>query len=100
MAAGLRTIEDPGLVRPPDRDAMAARGRVWEHWVTWQFLRGYLDQAGSASFVPRDPSDLQALLIAYTLDKALYEVRYDLDHRPDWAPIPLRGVASMLQSLE
>ena len=37
---------------------------------------------------------------AYVLDKALYEVRYDLAHRPDWAPIPLRGVASMLQSLE
>ncbi len=47
-----------------------------------------------------DPADTHALLTAYVLDKALYEVRYDLDHRPDWAPIPLRGVASMLQSLE
>ena len=98
VAAGLRTIEERGLIRPEERDAVAARGRVWEHWVTWQFLRGYLDEAGTASFVPRDPADLQSLLIAYTLDKALYEVRYELNNRPTWADIPLRGVQQLLDA--
>jgi len=66
--------------------------------VTWQFLRGYLDEAGDASFVPDDPDDLQTLLVAYTLDKALYEVRYELSHRPTWADIPLRGVQELLDA--
>ena len=35
---------------------------------------------------------------AHVLDKALYEVRYDLGHRPDWAPIPLHGIVSMLEA--
>ena len=51
------------------------------------------------SFVPADPDDRHALLTAYVLDKALYEVRYDLDHRPDWAPIPLRGIVTLLEGM-
>ena len=97
-AAGLRAMEERGMVRPEQRDDLARRGRVWEHWVTWQFLRGYLDEAGDASFVPDDPDDLQTLLVAYTLDKALYEVRYELSHRPTWADIPLRGVQELLDA--
>jgi maltose alpha-D-glucosyltransferase/alpha-amylase len=37
------------------------------------------------------------LLSAFTLEKALYEVRYDLSNRPSWAPIPLRGVLQVLE---
>ena len=86
---------------PPDQvEALEARGRVWQTWVTVRFLAAYLSEADGHPFVPSDPADTHALLTAYVLDKALYEVRYDLGHRPDWAPIPLRGVASMLQSLE
>ena len=97
-SAGLRAIEDRGLVRPEQREALARRGRVWEHYVTWHFLRGYLEEAGESSFVPSDPDDLQVLLLAYTLDKALYEVRYELNNRPDWADIPLRGVQEILDA--
>jgi maltose alpha-D-glucosyltransferase/alpha-amylase len=97
-AAGLRTMEERGMVRPEQREDLARRGRVWEHWVTWQFLRGYLDEAGNAPFVPSDPDDLQVLLLAYTLDKALYEVRYELNNRPTWADIPLRGVQELLDA--
>ena len=97
-AAGLRTMEERGMVRPEQREDLARRGRVWEYWVTWQFLRGYLEEAGDASFVPDDPDDLQVLLVAYTLDKALYEVRYELGHRPTWADIPMRGVKELLDA--
>ena len=53
--AGLRTMEERGLVRPEQREDLARRGRVWEHWVTWQFLRGYLDEAGGRSVRARRP---------------------------------------------
>jgi maltose alpha-D-glucosyltransferase/alpha-amylase len=98
--AGLRDHQARGLVPPDHYEALQTRGRVWQTWVTVAFLGGYLAEADGHPFVPTNPADTQALLTAYVLDKALYEVRYDLDHRPDWAPIPLRGVASMLQSLE
>ena len=98
VAAGLRTMDERGMVRPDDREALVRRGHVWEHWVTAQFLRGYLEEAGDAEFVPSDPVDLQVLLVAYTLDKALYEVRYELNNRPLWADIPLRGVGQLLDA--
>ena len=98
VAAGLRASEDRGMVRPEQRDDLARRGRVWEHWVTWEFLRGYLAEADDASFVPTAAADLQVLLVAYTLDKALYEIRYELNNRPTWADIPLRGVLQLLDT--
>jgi len=98
--AGLRDHHARGLVPADQYDALETRGRVWQTWVTVAFVGAYLAEADGHPFVPDATADTHSLLTAYVLDKALYEVRYDLDHRPDWAPIPLRGVASMLQSLE
>jgi len=95
--AGLRTYAERGLVLPDHYEALARRGHAWQTWVTIRFLAGYLDEADGQSFVPSDRDDVHALLSAHMLDKALYELRYDLGHRPDWAPIPLRGIASMLE---
>jgi maltose alpha-D-glucosyltransferase/alpha-amylase len=97
-AAALRTMEDRGMVRPEQRGELSQRGRLWERWVTRQFLRGYLHRAEGASFVPSEPADLDTLLVAYTLEKALYEVRYELNNRPSWADIPLRGVQELLDA--
>jgi len=98
VSAGLRTAAERGLVREEQRSELARRGNVWEHWVTWQFLRGYLDEAAGAEFVPGEADDLKVLLVAYSLDKALYEVRYELNNRPTWADIPLRGARQLLDA--
>ncbi|MEO8078738.1 MAG: alpha-amylase, partial [Acidobacteriota bacterium] len=66
--------------------------RVWQTWATAAFLRGYLTAAAGAQFVPSVPSQLDALLEQFVLDKALYELNYELNHRPDWVRIPLRGI--------
>jgi len=94
--AGLRAHDERGLMSAGQRPALEARGRVWQVWVTARFLSGYLAVAEGAGLVPHDRDDVQLLLSAFTLDKALYEVCYDLDHRPDWAAIPLEGVLSIL----
>jgi len=95
--AGLRAYEARGMLPADQRGAMEARGVVWRTWVTVRFLTGYLDAARDAPFVPSERDDVALLLSAYTLEKALYEVRYDLNHRPSWAPIPLRGVLQVLE---
>jgi maltose alpha-D-glucosyltransferase/alpha-amylase len=51
-----------------------------------------------AIFIPQNEEDLQVLLEAYLLDKAVYEIGYELNHRPDWVVIPIRGIKHILKS--
>jgi len=97
--AGLVAMEERGLVTKRSYPALAARGRVWDTWVTVAYLRGYLDvmrNHDGPALLPATDGDVAVLLSAFVLDKALYEVRYELDHRPEWAGIPLAGVLRLL----
>jgi maltose alpha-D-glucosyltransferase/alpha-amylase len=79
--------------RGPDAFArLEPWARVWEQAASAAFLRAYRETAASGSFLPADPAGLAALLNAYVLDKAFYEVLYELNHRPAWVWIPLRRI--------
>src|SRR5258708_2624192 len=69
---------------------------AWQRWTGAAFLKGYLAVAGAAGFLPADPGPRAALLDLFLLDKALYELNYELNNRPDWARIPLRGLSEWL----
>jgi maltose alpha-D-glucosyltransferase / alpha-amylase len=64
----------------------------WSAWVSAAFLRRYLATAREGEFLPTDPQQLETLLRAYLLEKTLYELRYELNNRPDWVSIPLEGL--------
>ncbi|MCX7622136.1 MAG: maltose alpha-D-glucosyltransferase, partial [Thermomicrobium sp.] len=83
-------------------DVARAEGwlRFWYGWVSAVFLQGYLGELAGTSLVPGDPAQLAVLLEAYLMDKAVYEIRYELGHRPDWLAIPLRGAFELLQVRE
>jgi maltose alpha-D-glucosyltransferase / alpha-amylase len=70
--------------------------RLWQAWVSATFLRAYFAKAGQHAFVPPNRTDLQILLDAFVLEKAVYEIRYELNNRPGWVHIPLRGVVQLL----
>jgi maltose alpha-D-glucosyltransferase/alpha-amylase len=69
--------------------------RDWEIEVGRVFLAAY-DEAHSSGLLTTD-APLRGLLDLFLLEKALYEVRYELDDRPDWVAIPLYGILSLLQ---
>jgi maltose alpha-D-glucosyltransferase/alpha-amylase len=72
--------------------------RLWQAWASAAFLRGYFGLAGNAQFVPRVPAQRDTLLRLFVIDKALYELNYELNNRPDWVRIPLRGVLGLLNA--
>jgi maltose alpha-D-glucosyltransferase/alpha-amylase len=71
-------------------------GRFWVQCVSAAFLKSYLAAAGKASFVPQAADDLDLQLNTMLLEKALYELRYELNMRPEWVRIPLRGILEVV----
>lgn len=69
---------------------------AWERSARDAFLDGYCGVAQGAAFVPRPSELMQSALAAFELEKALYELNYELNNRPDWLPIPLRGIQRAL----
>jgi maltose alpha-D-glucosyltransferase/alpha-amylase len=68
----------------------------WRTWSSWAFLKGYLTAAGSASFIPKSNDELRILLDAFVMDKAIYELGYELNNRPEWLLIPLLSIGQLL----
>ena len=69
----------------------------WQTWVSAAFLRTYLEVSGDANFIPNDREELALLLDLYLLDKAVYELGYELNNRPSWVRIPLDGISQLLE---
>ncbi|MEA2508637.1 MAG: maltose alpha-D-glucosyltransferase / alpha-amylase, partial [Actinomycetota bacterium] len=69
---------------------------VWEDLARGRFLTAYLRRSHEGKFLPPNRSDLKAMLDAFEIDKALYEIGYERGNRPDWVKIPLHGLARIL----
>ena len=88
-----------GGEEPDAADRLAPWARAWRSWTSAAFLGAYLEAiAGEgASIWPADPAGAERLLRAFLLDKALYELLYELNNRPAWVGIPLRGIADLVE---
>jgi maltose alpha-D-glucosyltransferase/alpha-amylase len=87
----------PGsYVRTEDLALLETGARFWHQWVGAAFLRAYMTESASGSHLPRKPEELDVLLQAYLIEKAMYEIVYELNNRPEWVRIPLRGVLDLL----
>ncbi|HVH63040.1 MAG TPA: phosphotransferase, partial [Candidatus Dormibacteraeota bacterium] len=92
--AALRTLQ-PAPERAP---ALQRWAHFWAAGVSATFLNSYLATAGNQSWVPQAQNDLELQLTTMLLEKALYELRYELNSRPDWVRIPLRGIIDLVSA--
>ena len=81
-------------------DFMEPWARIWNVWIGSTFLSAYLQHAQTGNFLPTNREELDILLNVYLFEKALYELGYELNNRPDWVRIPLTGILQLLQSPE
>lgn len=73
-------------------EELEALAVAWEDRCANAFLAAYLNEPGIDALLPVDDAALHAVLGAFELGKAVYEVGYERAHRPDWLPIPLRAL--------
>ncbi len=69
--------------------------REWEAEVTRVFLQAYETHVRDSG-IYSDWRQARGLLDLFVLEKAFYELRYELNNRPSWLPIPLRGIVDLV----
>jgi maltose alpha-D-glucosyltransferase/alpha-amylase len=81
-----------------DRAALAPWLDGWERLAGDAFRRGYLGAVGESAvrLVPPGDQDVRAVTAVFELEKALYELRYELGQRPDWVDIPLAALSRLI----
>jgi maltose alpha-D-glucosyltransferase / alpha-amylase len=85
-------------VRPEDRERAEAWGWVWLRAAAAAFVRGYLDAADGAPFLPRSEATRAVLLETALLEKAFGELRTMMRDRPELAWIPMRAILRLLRT--
>jgi maltose alpha-D-glucosyltransferase/alpha-amylase len=87
--------------RPPNNPAdtrnLEAWATLWQNAVSTEFLGAYQSTIAQNPHLIPQPSEAQLLLNAYLLEKALYELLYELNNRPAWVRIPLAGILALPQ---
>ncbi|MBS0350246.1 MAG: putative maltokinase, partial [Proteobacteria bacterium] len=86
------------LVRKEDINSLKEWADFWYRWSCAYFLQGYMSVADHQSFLSSDIEDNSILLQAFLLEKAIYEIGYELNNRPEWVHIPCRGILEILGS--
>jgi len=88
------------VLRPEDLPLLEDWARAWYLWVSATFLKSYLGLMADLPILPQSREGVKILLDAYLLNKAIYEVDYELNNRPDWVGLPLQGILQILETEE
>lgn len=69
----------------------------WTDAVSGRFLTAYRATVAGTTLLPRSPAQLSLLLTFYELERVIYELGYEINNRPEWVEVPLRGLIRVLR---
>ncbi len=95
-AAFTQLFEPRENVNMPPKELQQGWAEAWYSGVSFRFLKSYFSQVSAGSFLPSTRQERASLLHIYLLEKALYELGYELNNRPEWVEIPLAGIRQLL----
>jgi maltose alpha-D-glucosyltransferase/alpha-amylase len=87
-------------LRAEDVSNLEPWAEAWYHSCASVFIHSYLQTVAGAPFMPKEQEELEVMLSAFMLDRALQELRYELENRPEWVMIPLKGIRRILESVQ
>jgi maltose alpha-D-glucosyltransferase / alpha-amylase len=85
-----------GLVTAENGQPLRQAAAFWYRHIAAAFLRAYQEHSRGATYFPASRAEQDVLLDFYLLEKAIYELGYELNNRPDWVEVPLTGILELL----
>ncbi len=85
-------------IRQEDFDILEKWAELWYHYISGTYLKTYTGALGETRLIPDNKEDLKTMLDTYILEKAVYELGYELNNRPDWVLIPIKGINYIMKS--
>jgi maltose alpha-D-glucosyltransferase/alpha-amylase len=95
-AASAALNREPNLT-PEERSTLARRVRAWADTLAAGYWDSYRETPGQAPLWPTDHTETQRLLHLFLIEKAIYEIEYELSNRPAWVQIPIEATLRIFQ---
>lgn len=84
-------------IRKEDYKKLMPIMEEWYRYVSHIFIQAYIDRVKDTHFIPKTKTELDTLMTTFLLEKAIYELNYELNNRPDWVVIPLNGIKAIMR---
>jgi len=91
-------LQSHSIIHPEERNGLEPWADRWSYYVGQHFIDSYFEKTRGSDIVPADPKQREHLMRGYLMNKAIYELNYELNNRPEWASIPLKGILKILES--
>ena len=86
--------------REEDFAVLEPWARFWQIWTSVAFLKSYMETAAPANLLPHSIDELELLLRLFILEKAVYEIGYELNNRPGWLKVPIQAVIQQFEEVQ
>jgi maltose alpha-D-glucosyltransferase/alpha-amylase len=87
-------------VRDEDRQVLLPAATLWRAWTSFVFVRAYVSAAQRGGFLPPSGRERRILMDALLAERAIHELHYELNHRPEWAMMPITALWRMAEKTE
>ncbi len=95
--AAYSALSQQDSLRQDDMEYVEQWAEQWYHYVSGFYMQSYLEKVGGQDFIPGEKKHIDVLVQTFLLEKAIYELNYELNNRPDWVIIPIRGIKNIMR---
>lgn len=98
-AISAKMFNDPKIAKLDPKRVQIAADR-WYNLIQQTYMEKYLNTFGKPHPLFKNNNEINFLLLVYLLEKAVYELGYEISYRPDWVKIPLKGIVNVIREIE
>jgi maltose alpha-D-glucosyltransferase/alpha-amylase len=96
--AAFNVLMHNASIRKEDREVLEPWAELWSFYIGQHFIDVYTEKTKGRQLIPAHARQRELLLRGYLMNKAIYELNYELNNRPEWAAIPMKGILGLIDA--